>query len=221
LGVAALLLWTGVALDLGVLAGLVVRGRWRDAWLCPAVVGAALTSALAAALCAACNNWTFWLLNEFVHIALLLLLGVELSLRLCPTGPARRHAWMWIGVVALVIVALSVTAPPGPLMVQVLPRLIATVLFLYAGLTLVMAAHHLKINSALHAALLYGFPPYLFVYVVAWGYTGDDPRLANLAGPLAFNLMMLNLLRAVWQRDPAPRLGPGLIARVAQRLGWH
>lgn len=218
---AALLLWTGVALDLGVLTGLVMRGRWRDAWLCPAVVGATLISALASALCIACNNWTFWLFNEFAHIAILLLLGVELSLRLCPTAPARRHAWMWIGVVAMVVIVLAASAAPGPLMVQVVPRLIATVIFLYAGLTLVMAAHGLRIRSALHAALLYGFPPYLFVYVLAWGYTGDDTGPANLAGPLAFNLMMLNLARAVWQRDPAPRVGPSLLARVAQRLGWH
>jgi hypothetical protein len=219
--VAALLLWTGVTLDWGVLAGLVARARWRDAWLSPAVVLSFLVSALTAGLCHSCNTWGFWLTKEFVHVALMLLLGVELSLRLCPTGQARRHAWIWIGIVTLVVAALSATAPPGPLMVQVLPRLIAAVLFLYAGLTLVLAAHRLEIHLALHEALLYGFPPYLFVYVVTWSATGEDTRLANLASPLAFNLMMLNLLRVVWQRDPALRVGPSLLARLGQRLGWH
>lgn len=221
MGVSVLLLWAGVALDLGVLAGLVVRGRWRDAWLCPVLIGAFLVSAMSAGLCDSCNTWSVWIAKELVHVALMFLLGIELSLRLCTSAPARRHAWMWIGVVALGILALVASAPPGPLTVQVLPRLIATVIFLYAGLTMVLAAHGLKIRLALHEALLYGFPPYLFVYVVAWGSTGDDTTWAGTLSPLAFNLVMLNLLRAVWQRDAAPQVGLSLLAQVAQRLGWH
>lgn len=212
---AAVLLWTGVALDVGVLAGLALRGRWRDAWMCPLVIAAALASALTAGLCPACNTWTVWLVQEFAHVALLLLLGVELSLRLCPLGTvARRHARAWIAVVLVIAVGLVV----GAAGIDALPRLIATVIFLYSGLTLVMAAHGLKIRLALHEALLYGFPLYLLVYVATWGYTGDDTRVANLASPLAFNLMMLNLLRVVWRRDPGVGVPRWLLARVGRRL---
>ena len=217
-GMAAFLLWTGVALDLGVLIGLAVRDRWRDAWLLPVVVLSALLSTATVGLCSACNTWNFWLLNEFAHVALWLLLGVELSLRLCPQGTvARRHARVWIALVLLVVGVLAFTAPSG---IDALPRLAATIIFLYAGLTLVMAAHELELQSALHEALLYGFPPYLLVYVATWGYTRDDTTWAGILNPLAFNLMMLNLLRVVWRRDPAPRPRLPWLTRLGRRRGW-
>ncbi len=212
---AAVLLWMGVALDVGMLVGLAVRGRWRDSWICPLVISAALASALTVGLCPACNTWTFWLLQEFGHIALLLLLGVELSLRLCPLDtPARRHMRAWIAVVLVIAVGLVI----GAAGIDALPRLIAAVIFLYTGLTLVMVAHGLKISLALHEALLYGFPPYLLVYVTTWGYTREDTTWAGLLSPLAFNLMMLNLLRVAWRHDPTVGLPRRLLARVGRHL---
>lgn len=213
--VAATLLWIGVALDVGVLAGLFLRGRWREAWLLPAVILAALVSAATVGLYPAYNTWAFWLASEFAHILLLLLLGVELTVRVFPHGTRGRAAALtWVGLTVLAAASVASTSAG----VDALPRLIASVLCLYTGLTLVMAAYGLSLG-ALHDALLYGFPCYLIVYVSTWGFTDDDTRLANLASPLAFDLMMLNLLCVAWQHEPHAQR-PFALASQVRRL-WH
>jgi hypothetical protein len=213
---AAILLWTGVALDMGVLVGLFVRGRWREAWLLPVVIAAFLVSATTVGLCPGCNTWTFWLAKEFVHATLMLLLGLELTVRAFPPRASGRQAALACSsVVVLASAAFLVTTPAA---IDVLPRLIACALCLYAGLTLVMASYGLSLG-ALHDGLLYGFPVYLIFYVGTWGFTGDDTRLANLVSPLVFNFFMLNLLCVAWQREEHA-LRPFALAACVRRL-WR
>lgn len=216
-GVAAGLLWIGVALDVGVLAGLFVRGRWRQAYLLPVLVAAALTSALTVGLCRACNTWAFWLANEFAHVALLLLLGLEVCLRaFAPGSRGRRSTGRWALFVVLVTGPFVLTTPAG---IDVLPLLIGAVLLFYAGLWLVVLRYGAQ-RLALHDAVVYGFLAYLFVYAATWGFTGESTALANFASPLAFNLAMLNLLRVAWAREErAPRRSK-LVQALRQRLRW-
>lgn len=211
---AALLLWTGVALDVAVLVGLFVRRRWHQARLLPVVIVAALCSTVVVGICPGCNTWTLWLVSEFTHITLLLLLGLELSLRAFPRGsPGRRAVVLWLSSIA---VATTAAVSTKAALIDWLPLLIAAVLAVYVGLTLVMA-HYAVALGALHDALLYGFPAYLLVYVATWGFTGDDTRLANLASPLAFDVFMSNLMCVAWQRNDIAA-HPFALAACARRL---
>lgn len=215
---AALLLWWGVGLDAGVLLGLLVRGHWRRAYLLPIVLLATLAATGTIGLCPRCNTWDFWLTKEILHGGLLLLLGVELTLRLCPRRTlVRRRALTWVGIVFAALLVLVATAPPTPLIVHMLPRLIASVIFLYAGLTVILAHHELTLE-ALPDAVLYGFQFYLVVYVATWGFTGTSTRWAGLLSPLAFNLMMMNLLRVAWQREAHAVPLRAFAAQVRARL---
>jgi hypothetical protein len=209
----AILLWTGIALDAGVLAGLALRGSWQKVVLLPPVVLAFLVSATSAGVCAHCNTWTFWLIKEFVHATLTFLLGLELSLRGFPRGsPGRRAALVWV---SIVMAGATIAVVTRPAVIDMLPPLIAAVLCIYVGLTLVMARYAVSLG-ALHDALLYGFPCYLIVYVATWGFTGDDTRVANLLSPIAFDVFMLNLLCVVWQRGDEVRRPFALAACVRE-----
>jgi hypothetical protein len=208
---AALLLWLGIASMLAVLAGLYVRGHAaRAVTLAPLLIAMAASAALVG-LYPACSTWSFWFAKELLHAVLFVVLGVELALRVfVPLPRARRLALAWTAAVLLGLAAALLAAPSGPRMVEVLPRIAAATAWQYGGLTLLMwlASWRAALETDdLHRSLLVGFALYTMFYAATWGRSADDTTIAGLANPLVFDLVMLLLLRAAWQRPPLS-LGP-------------
>lgn len=203
---AALLLWVSVALEAAILMGVHVRGHTRRAVTLPPLLVVLATSAGVAGLCPACITWTFWLIKELLHALLFLCLGVELAMRVFDRLPhARRLALAWTGLVLLGLAVALLAAPSGPRMVEILPRIAAATAWQYGGLTLLMwlASWRAALEPhELHRSLLVGFALYAMFYAATWGRSGADTTIAGLANPLVFDLVMLLLLRAAWQRPP-------------------
>lgn len=208
----ALLLWIGVALDIGVLVGIVVRRRVRHAISLAPLLVALIASAVTVGVCPACNTWPFWLAKEFIHAGLFLLLGLELAWRLFPSLPkARSTARLWFAFVLVAMAALLLTAPHGPVMVQALPRIAGAIACLYAGLTLVLAVWRVPI-STFHDALLSGLSVYAILYAVTWAYLSTaDTAVANVINPTVFNVVMAYLAWVVWRREDPPPAPPVLV----------
>ena len=195
------LLWLSVALDLGVLAGLVVRRRVAEAYTLPVLLLALAATATTVGLCLACNTWDFALTKELIHAVLFLLLGLELAWRLFPGLPvARRTAQLWFVLMLVAMLVWLLTAPAGPRMIQTLPRIIGTGACLYMGLTVLMHLFRVDIGP-LRNALLSALSPYAILYAVTWHYHGQDASVANVVNPLAFDIAMALVLRAAWQRE--------------------
>lgn len=62
-----------------------------------------------------------------------------------------------------VMTALVLTTPQGWLIVEVLPRVLGAIAWLYTGLIVVMLRYDVHFEP-LHDAILSGFTPYLMVY---------------------------------------------------------
>lgn len=193
------LLWSGVVIELAILAGLVHRQRLRYCYSLPAFIAVVLLSTLAMGLCPSCNTWSFWNTQELVHALLLLVMGVELSTRLFRYLPEAR---LWARVSLVVVVAgaaaLLATAPSWrPLSVELLPRVLTALAWLYAGLVGVTAAYGLPLER-LHQAILWGLSPYLILSALTLSRIASDKTLANVLNPLAFAIALAWLAWAAW-----------------------
>lgn len=202
---SATILWLGPLLETAILTGLLVRHRLGKIATLPCMLIALIVSESVVGLCGACNTWKFWLVNEFAHAALLLALAVELILRVFP-GPARRAAVYWLAFVMAVMTALVLTTPQGWLIVEVLPRVLGAIAWLYMGLMVVMLRYDVHIEP-LHDAILSGFTPYLMVYAATWSQAATDTSIVKIVNPVMFVFVLLLLLRAAWQQG-APRTRP-------------
>lgn len=205
--VAALLLWTGVALDLATLAGVIVRGHWKRTLLLPPLLVVLAASATLVGLCPDCNTWDWWLAKELLHEALFFALGVELALRLFGSGSRLRWAASaWTLLVLIGLAAPLLLMPARPPLIDVLPRIAAALAWLYGGLALLLLVSRRGLGDTdqAHVALLVGLALYTMFYAVTWLRTGDDTTTAGAASPLVFDLVMVLLLRAVWRRPPGP-----------------
>lgn len=222
--VALAVQWASVVLEIGVLAGLVARTRWRHLIMLPVLLLVVAASTAAPLLWPSLRTWNYWLTREFTHTALALVMGLELAVRLFFRVRAAQHvARVWIAaVVVLAVVALR-TAPPAPVMTILLPRCVLALVWLYAGLTIIASLYFVPIDP-LHNVTLRAFALYMGVYGLAWALTGKDTRLTGHVNALAFDLLLLVLLRAAWHRHGVP-------AHLPQRTldhfwpwrrgGWH
>ncbi len=150
------------------------------------------------------HTWSWWVGRELAHGTLLLLMGIELAVRLFFRVPhVQRLARLWILAVVGAVLLVLLTTPPGPLMTGLLPRVVFALVCLYAGLASV-AVHHFVPVDPLHNVVLRGFALYMGVYGLTWSLTVDDARLTGYVNAIAFDLLMLVLLRAAWRRDDVP-----------------
>lgn len=202
-----LLLWAGVALEIAVLLGLVLRGNAGRVLTLPPLLVVLATSATLVGLCPTCSTWDFWIAKELLHELIVFALGVELAVRLFAPHPRTRWAaCAWVALVAAGLAAVLATTPGVPHTVEILPRIAAALAWLYAGLTLLMLlaswGRGALVPDDLHRTLLVAFALYTMFYAITWSRTGDDTTVAGIANPLVFDLVMLLLLRAAWHRPP-------------------
>lgn len=191
----------GPVLEVGVLAGLFVRGKWRESQVLPFWLAAILVSGTLKLASPGLNTWTFWIAKELLHDALYLLLGVELAAKLFGhlpwIKPRSESLVLAVFVGTLLLVA---TSPSGSVVTTLLPRLTLALAFLYLGLYAI-AVYHAVPLGALHHTILRGFTVCLLVFAGTWSCTGDDTTVAAWMNSLAFAALLLALLRAAWRRD--------------------
>ncbi len=188
------------------------RRRWRHSYLLAPCVFSWLISDLAVALVPGCNTWRFWAAKEASHVVLAFALGVELSWRLLVAAPlAWVAARRWLISVILLGAALFTVPTAGTL--ELLPRLLAALAWLYAGLTLVLARYSMPLGR-LHAAILLGLSPYCLLYWLSWSRVHDDTAVAGVVNPAAFVVVLGALVWAVWSDEPEPQVEPALVELV-------
>lgn len=191
--------WSGLALELTLLIGLVVRRRLRQCYTLPLLVLASMGSVLTTNLCPGCRTWEFWIAKELAHAMLLLAVALELSWRAFRPVP---RAWLWarlavIGSVGLGVVLVA-AMPPGPVSVRVVPWILAALAWLYTLLGLITLALKMP-EEPLHRAILWGMSSYLMLYAATWGQAADDVTLPNLLNPMMFLLVMGVLTWTAWR----------------------
>jgi len=198
---AAFLTWSCVALELSLLAGLIVRDRLRQCYALGLYMLASLASALVINLCERCHTWDFWIAKELAHALVLFVLALELSWRAFRPVP---RAWLWARLAIVGSVALGVTLvaamPPGPVSVRVVPWILAALAWLYTLLGVITVSLKMP-DERLHRAILWGLAPYLMFYAATWGQAGDDVTLPNLLNPLMFLLVLGVLVWTAWRRE--------------------
>ncbi len=201
--------WSCVALEVLLLAGLIVRRRVSHSYALAALVVAWLTSALIVGICPSCLTWRTWLFSELVHALLAFLVAVELAYRGFRQVP---RAWWWAKTALLATAVLGAglvyLAQPSALSIGLVPWLLGALACLYMALWLVALAVALP-QERLHTATLTALSPYLIVYAVTWGQVQADTRMANLVNPLMFTAALALLVRAAWSRETmAPKGHP-------------
>lgn len=199
--VASFLTWTGIALELAVLAGLSARDRFRQCYTLGLYMLASVASALVIELCPPCHTWDFWIAKELAHALVLFAVALELSWRVFRPVP---RAWLWARLAIAASIGLGVTlvaaVPPGPISVRVVPWILAALAWLYTLLGLIRLVLHMP-DAPLHRAILWGLAPYLMFYAATWGQTGDDVTLPNLLNPLVFLAALSILTWTTWRRE--------------------
>jgi hypothetical protein len=201
-----LLLWSGPVLEAAVLAGLIVRRRLHYAYLLPVFLLAALVPGLAVALAPSVFTWHVWLLQEALHAALLLGLGVEVSVRMMARlrGPAATMVFLGL-VLAAATGSVLRAAPQRYVLFEVVPRVLAGTAGLYVGAFLVQWFFAVPVDR-LHQAILLGLSPYMLVYAITWGRvtSAAGVAVADVVNPLMFLFALLVLLQAAWQTEDNP-----------------
>ena len=217
--------WIGPLVEAALLAGLIVRRRIPDAPALAVLAAVLFASDSTHLACPSCNTWSFWTAKEFLHVVLFSWLGIETAVRASHEAPTRRAIWRWSAFVAAVTLGLVLTAPDGSPIVQILPRLMGALAWLYTGLAVIMLRHDARVTP-LQDSVLAGFTPYLIVYAATWSRADWDTSAANLVNPVMCIVVLAIIARAAWRSDtgrrsPWLRRSPAAAFRLApiQRAG--
>lgn len=207
--------WACAAIDLAIVVGLLVRHRASHAYALPFLLIALAAPTAVLAAYPTCNTWDFWIAREFVHLALLLLLGLETADRVFTAAPARRAAQRWTGFVFLSIVVVAASSGRELLIMGTLPALSGAVAWLYTGLAVVVLRYGVRIER-LQDVILSGFPPYLMIHAATWSQAAEGTRIVQVVNPLVQLVLLVALLHAAWQR-PQPKDAAWFLRILAQR----
>lgn len=209
-------------METAVLAGLVIRRRLHYAYLLPLYLLAVLVIDVAVALVPAVLTWRFWLLKEALHAALLLGLGVEVSVRMMARLRGPTAAMVFLGLVlAAATGSVLRSAPQQYVLFEVVPRVLAGTAGLYVGAFLVQWLFAVPVDR-LHQAILLGLSPYMLMYAITWGRVGSaaDVAVADIVNPLMFVVALLVLLQAAWQAEDNPSAPHWLVSFLWPWRRW-
>lgn len=199
-----LITWLGPLLEVGILVGLVHRRRLSDVVMLPVLLVSLIASATVVGICPSCNTWSFWVVKECIHTGLLLALGLELAQRAFPSAPGRRAARRWASFVTVTMLVLVATIWRELAMVELLPRLVASVAWLYTGLSIVMLRHSRRVES-LHDTILTSFAAYLMVYAALWSQVTHSAEVVALINPPVQLAVLAAVFYAAWAATPRVR----------------
>jgi hypothetical protein len=215
--VRSLLIWLGPVLEVGILAGLIVRRRAGRLWTLPLLVVGLLVAGVLLGLRPELRTWRVWTLKEALHALLFLAVGFEIVGRMFANLPgaarvARLASWVVILSTAIVIVL----PPYGHPALTTVPRLLAGTAWLYLAALLLRIVFLVPLDP-LHKTVLIAFGPYMMLYALTWGRVGSSAEVerVGLINALAFVAVLSALLAAAWRADEGPRAAPETV-----RLLW-
>lgn len=203
-------MWLGPALEVGVLAGLVARGRVRRLWSLPLLLVGLLLSGLLVAVWPTLRTWRFWTAKETAHALLFFVLGLEIVVRVFSRLPfAALATRASIGVLALVTIVLLLLPPHGHPALTLVPRLLASAAWLYLGVLAIRLLFIVPLDP-LHKTVLVAVGPYMMFYAYTWGRVDSREAVAHVGylNAMAFTLVLGALLWAAWRDEPAPEAAP-------------
>lgn len=201
-------MWSGPVLEVGILAGLVTRGRVHRLRSLPVLLVGLLGSGAAVALWPSLRTWTFWTAKEALHALLFLAVGLETSARIFGHLPgAALVARAWLVVVTVVTMAVIALPPYGHPALTLIPKLLGGTAWLYLGLLATRLFFRMPLDP-LHRAVLLSVGPYMMLYAYTWGRvdSGFGVAQTGLLNALAFVAVLVVLLVASW-RDERPPTG--------------
>ncbi len=156
----------------------------------------------------AANTWEAWNAKELIHALLAFALGAELGWRALLVSPlGQLAAARWVLFAAGLGALFLGSAPAGPPSVALVPRALAALAWLYAGLLVVMARYMLPVEP-LHRNLMVGLSAYSILYFVTWSHAADDVTMAGRVSATAFALLLAAVAWAVWRPVAPPPVEP-------------
>ena len=232
---AAILMWTGLALTLALLAGLAARRRFGLCWTFgPYLAAAALADLLMTVWPDQFHTQLFWLGQALVIDLLRFALALELTyrtVRAFPTAQATVRGVL-LGVLLLTLGMVfsgtgDLVSPGGtpilePIISRVQPLVLSGAIWLLTGIAGVILWYRLPVHP-LHKAILVGLVPYLLVFSVSlnmiesWGWEASE--LVNVFSALTW-LVVLGFWAAVaWRRSDVPVRAPAPDPALRRAIG--
>ena len=202
---------------LGVLAGLLVRGRARLCWSFAFYAAAILVGNTVASLWpAGFYNPSFWVLKQGVYDALKMAVALELAWRAFEAFPgALRTARVTVlAFLAVSALALGALTPPSSYMTlwEWQPRIATAALWLLTATALLVVWYQVPVHDWQRAIML-GLAPYLLVFVTLLGLLRRHGWTARseigILDSAAYLALAVFWAWAVWRPDPATPVAAG------------
>jgi hypothetical protein len=197
----------------GLLAGLLWRGRVRLCWSFAAYALAILVgNSLVSLWPARFYNPSFWVLKQGVYDALKMAVALELALRAFAAFPGalRTARGVLLALLAASTLVLGALTPPSSYMTlwEWQPGTSTAAVWLLTATALLVVWYQVPLHPWPRAIML-GLTPYLLVFVVVLemlrrhGWKSFRAE-AGILDSLAYLSLVVFWAWAVWRRDPVP-----------------
>lgn len=205
---------TGILLVIAVLAGLIVRGRWR-LWYAFALslLVVALHDSLVALWPARFYRGSIWRAQETAFILIRLAMVVELTVRVFRRFPgalstARRLLALILFSTFAAVMALPTRASRHEGFVgDVMPRVLNGTIWLFAALAILILWYRLPVHWFQKAVLL-SYVPYLLIFTAAMNALGElgwqRAGWVDTTRQASYLLLLLYWNYAAWRPGPRP-----------------
>ena len=207
-----------VALMIGAVAGLLVRGRWRY-WVSFALLllFGSLHDGLVALWPDRFYRQDIWRAKESFVVLMRLAMVIELTARLFRRFPGALATARQLMVVILGSTFAAVVAIPVPetghvgFVGHLMPRILNGTIWLFAAIAILILWYRLPVHW-FQKAILLSYVPYLLVFTAALNALGDlgwqRAAWANRAGAAAYSVLVVYWFYTVWRPDPPPVRAP-------------
>jgi hypothetical protein len=213
----------GTAVLAAVLAGVLLRGRYRVWWFFALFLAVTLASTLMMAAWPARFYTTgFWQAKETALNLIRFAMALELAYRTFRAFPGALATLRWALLFVLVVTFVAVVAVTAPdsnytsFLAELHPRVLNGSIWLFTAIAGLILWYRLPVN-AFHKAVLLSYVPYLLVFTVTMNVLGtlggehwERGRAVRYLNQLAYLALMVYWARAAWRTAEVPARPPEL-----------
>jgi hypothetical protein len=213
-----------------VLAGVLVRHRYRSWWFFTLFLAATLVSTLMMAL------WPhrfytkgFWQAKETAQNLIRFAMALELAYRTFRAFPGALATARWVVLLVLAVTFAVVAGSEGSadypsFLAELHPRVLNGSIWLFTAIAALILWYRLPVDP-FHKAVLLSYVPFLLVFTVCMNVLGSLGRagwdrgwLLRYVNQLAYLMLMLYWARAAWRRLEAPTRPPDVRSPAREPL---